>query len=555
MKRLFLLSIVLTINLIISPLVFAQEVIIVDKITNQQAEELNIEIPAEVPPGFHTVKIEVLDKTGAVSEKNIEFCKDTTGVVDWENNCPNLDYKDPAESTEKIVSAYNPMSDKEATKGLHIAAFAILYALTSLNREGNRFKKVSQEKKKETEQENIQSVAAGKMKVLQVEPGRGDLARDWSRPLTIFTDNLFAQLADLFNSRFPLISRTIIDGNSIRAIFGGPAIFLPIIGIALGAIASISVEFQALPPSWILVSAIVIIATLDAFAGLAAGTTFFILALITGNINSRPEFLTALGLLILFFIPVLLASTFRPFRRLVNDRDEDWERLTDYLIATLLSFWVIAKMVGALAGLARLELPITSYAELIALIGGFFVGVRLFIEDYVSQHYPRRLEQLHLKINDQSGLFLFQSILWKGLFFVFLAAPFAGSMLNLFLGTLIFLIPLLTAITLESRLPKIRLPFPSGTLKIVVMIFIMALVSNWIESRFSSTESYLKWNFVLMALPGFVFHYVKAFSKPSNQSWRTTRGGRLIYRLGGIATFIIMAAVVEGTDITAWLFN
>ncbi len=554
MRRLFLL-LLLTLNLIISPLVFAQEVVIVDKITNQQAEELNLEIPDEVPPGFHTITIEILDENGAITEKNIEFCKDITGVVDWENNCPNLVIEEPAETIEKSAPAYDPMSDKEGTKSLHIAAFAILYALTSLSREGSNFKKDSEEKEKEAEQEDIQSVSAGKIKVLQVAPGRGDLAKDWNRPLTTFTDNFFAKLAGFFNSRFPLISRTIIDGNSIRAIFGGVAILLPITGIALGATASISVEFQALPPSWILISAIMVIATIDAFAGLTAGATFFILALATGNIASRPEFLTALGLLLLFFVPALLASAFRPFRRLVKDRDENWERLTDYLIGTLLSYWVITKMVGALAGLARLELPITTYAEEIALIGGFFVGLRFFIEDYVSQNYPKRLEQLHLEIKNQSGIYLFQSILWKTLFFVMLAAPFAGSLLNLFLGTLIFLIPLLTAISLEARLPKIGFPFPTGIFKTVIMIFVMAFLSNWIEGLFSTTESFLKWSFVVMALPGFVLHYLKAISRPSNKSWRTTQSGRFIYRFGGIAIFITMAAVVQGSDITAWLFN
>ncbi|NBR72229.1 MAG: hypothetical protein EBT75_09085, partial [Proteobacteria bacterium] len=78
---------------------------------------------------------------------------------------------------------------------------------------------------------------------------------------------------------------------------------------------------------------------------------------LTGNITNRPEFLTAIGVMILFFAPALLASSFRPFRRLVRNQDDMWERITDYALGTLLTFWVITKMVAAMNGLARLELP------------------------------------------------------------------------------------------------------------------------------------------------------------------------------------------------------
>ncbi|MCX6443893.1 MAG: hypothetical protein NTW43_06965 [Actinobacteria bacterium] len=102
------------------------------------------------------------------------------------------------------------------------------------------------------------------------------------------------------------------------------------IGLVLGIAAVINTRGQALPPSWTFVALIMAVAIYDAFAGFIAGTVFFLAALLTGHITNRPEFLTAIGVMVLFFAPALLASAFRPFRRLVRNQDDKWERLTDY---------------------------------------------------------------------------------------------------------------------------------------------------------------------------------------------------------------------------------
>lgn len=552
--RKLLLLILIFLNLSVLPADSAEKKVVIDRLTQSEAEDLDIEIPDEVPPGFHSITIEVYDDNGTVSEKEIEFCKDENGVVQWDNKCPNLNLdEEPAPIDPEPVKAitaglqpYDPLGDPETTKGLHLAAFAALAALTSVKRN-------ERQSDEEAEQESLQSVSSGALKLLKNEPGKGDLSNTWDNRFTDDTDFAFVSLAHRFNRFSPLLIRTIQDGNTVRAIVGSFAALLIPIGLILGIIASINTDAQALPPVWIIVGAIMAIAIFDAFAGFVAGFVFFMLALVTGNITNRPEFLTTIGVMVLFFAPALLASAFRPFRRLVRNQDDMWERLTDYALGTLLTFWVITKMVAAMNGLARVELPITEYGTELALWAAALLLVRVALEDIAVEHYPMRLRALHVEIKKPSQRQKIQSLAFKIFVFFIMAAPFVGSTLNLVLGTLLFAIPQITALSLEDNLPKKKLYLPKGVFKTVVMIFVMALASNLIEGAFSSPEAFLKWSFVVMALPGFILHYLDAITDAPESDWKTTEKGRKIYRVGGVIVFILMVLVVKGVDIASWL--
>lgn len=541
-------------NFSVLPSQAVEQKVVIDRLTQSEAEDLDIEIPDDVPPGFHSITIEVYDDNGTVSQKEIEFCKDEEGVVQWDNNCPNLNLDEepapvdpePVKAIKAGLQPYDPLSDSETTKGLQLAAFAALAALTSVKRN----EKQSDE---EAEQESLQSVSSGALKLLKNEPGKGDLSNTWDNKFTDETDFAFVSLAHRFNRFSPLLTRTIQDGNTVRAILGSWAALLMPIGLILGIIAVINTGGQSLPPVWTIVALIMAIAIFDAFAGFIAGFVFFLAALLTGNITNRPELVTSIGVMVLFFAPALLASAFRPFRRLVRNQDDMWERITDYALGTLLTFWVITKMVAAMNGLARLELPITEYGTELAFWAAALLLVRVALEDIAVEHYPMRLRALHVEIKKPSQSQKVRSLIFKIFVFFIMAAPFVGSTLNLVLGTLIFAIPQITSLSLEDNLPKKKLYLPKGVFKTVVMIFVMALVSNMIEGAFSSPEAFLKWSFVVMALPGFFLHYLDAITDAPESDWKSTEKGRKIYRIGGVVVFILMVLVVKGVDIASWL--
>jgi hypothetical protein len=552
MKKLVLLFILL-LNFLVLPSAEAKQEVVIDRITQAEAEDLNIEIPDNVPPGHHSVTIEVYDKKGTVSQKEIAFCKDNDGVVHWDDKCPDLKTDSPATEDPTPVKAikeglqpYDPMGDPETTKGLQIAAFAALAALTSIKRD-------EKQDDEDQDQESLQSVSSGALKLLKDEPGKGDLSNTWDNRYTDETDFAFVSLAHRFNRFSPLLTRTVQDGNTIRAIIGSWAALLMPIGLILGIIAAVNTGGQALPPAWGIVGAIMAVAIYDAFAGFIAGFVFFLAALLTGNITNRPEFLTAIGVMVLFFAPALLASAFRPFRRLVRTQDDMWERITDYALGTLLTFWVITKMVAAMNGLARLELPITDYGTELALMSAALLIMRVALEDIAVEHYPMRLRALHVEIKSPSHNQKIRSLAFKIFVFFIMAAPFVGSLLNLVLGTILFAIPQITSLSLEDNLPKKKLYLPKGVFKTVVMIFVMALVSNMIEGAFSSPAAFLKWSFVVMALPGFFLHYLDAITDTPETDWKITENGRKIYRIGGVIIFVLMVLVVKGVDLASWI--
>ena len=553
MRKLLLLTLIF-LNFSVLPADAAEKKVVIDRLTQSEAEDLDIEIPDDVPPGFHSITIEVYDDNGTVSQKEIEFCKDEKGVVQWDNKCPNLNLDEepapvdpePVKAIKAGLQPYDPLSDPETTKGLHLAGFAALAALTSIKRN----EKQSDE---EQDQESLQSVSSGALKLLKNEPGKGDLSSTWDNRFTDETDFAFVSMAHRFNRFSPLLTRTIQDGNTVRAMIGSWAALLMPIGLILGIIAVINTGGQSLPPVWSIVALIMAVAIFDAFAGFVAGFVFFLAALVTGNITNRPELLTTIGVMVLFFAPALLASAFRPFRRLVRNQDDKWERITDYALGTLLTFWVITKMVAAMNGLARLELPITEYGTELAFWAAGLLLIRVALEDIAVEHYPMRLRALHVEIRKPSQSQKIRSLVFKIFVFFIMAAPFVGSTLNLVLGTLIFAIPQITSLSLEDNLPKKKLYLPKGVFKTVVMIFVMALASNMIEGAFSSPEAFLKWSFVVMALPGFILHYLDAITDAPETDWKTTEKGRMIYRVGGVVVFILMVLVVKGVDIASWL--
>ena len=141
MKKLLLLVLIF-LNFTVLPADAVEKKVVIDRLTQSEAEDLDIEIPDSVPPGFHSITIEVYDDNGTITEKEIEFCKDEKGVVQWDNKCPNLNLEEepapvdpePVKAINVGLQPYDPLDDPETTKGLYLAGFAALAALTSIKR-------------------------------------------------------------------------------------------------------------------------------------------------------------------------------------------------------------------------------------------------------------------------------------------------------------------------------------------------------------------------------------------------------------------------------------
>lgn len=566
MKRALLL-IILSLNFFAFP-AWAEGEVIIDRITKEQAEELNIVIPPTTPPGFHSITIEVYDESGVVKDKEIPFCKNLRGEISWENKCPDVAELASFDQLMKIkvredLPPYSPAQEPEKSSGLQVTALAALAALAGSQRAKGQSQKTSSESEgsetdSDAQQEELTSIDSGKLAQINREQGWGDKSRTWQMPFTLFSDYFFTTLT-LAVSRFsPLLARTTADGSYLRAMFGGYSLFVLPLGIVFGVKAVIDTGGQALAPLLLTVLAIVAIAILDAFAGAIAAAVFFIGTLVAGGIASRSEALTILGVMAIFIAPALLASSIRPLRRLVSTTDGKWERLTDYALAVLLTGWLVNKMVNALNGLSGVQLALTYQANTIAFLAATFVLLRMMGEDFATYLYPTRLQKVSVELNDPSRLQQVTSSVIKVAFFLLLATPYVGVNLQLALAGIIFVTPLIAGLTFVDSLPKFEILdrfLPKATLKLVLLTIIGSLLMAVLQALFSDPTEFLRWAFVIAAIPGLLVSVVEWFSAEPKHDWKSTRSGRWAYRLAGFLVFLITIQMVRGADLTGWMFS
>jgi hypothetical protein len=578
MMRKLLLATLFILQLSILPS-WGAETVLIDRMTTTEAEELNIEIPADVPPGYHEVIIEISDDANVVEKKVLTFCKDLNGAIDWASNCPDLvriyseDELVPL-SQRAELPAYDPAQEPEKSKDLAVTAFAALAALTVAGASGagqsgsGSSSRDSEEKDSEEgsdgadsekeEQDDLSSISAGDLDKINRKPGKGDLSNTWRRPGSTASDALFAGLITRISRHLPLMARTLADGTYLRAMFGSFAPLTIVPGIALGLIASFDTSGQALPPTLWIVLAIIALANLDAFAGFIAGLVFTLGVAISGNLSSRDEILTVAGLYIIFYAPALLASAIRPLRRLASDRDDAWERITDYALGLLLSGWTMSKLIGGLNALAGVQLLITFHAKEIAWWTAVFVLVRMVLEDFASYSYPQRIAAVSGEFRSQDTIHKIISLELKIFVFVELAMPFVGFNIKLLLGTILMAAPTIIGLTIGKKLPKTSVLYrllPTGAFKIVAMVFIGTFAATFIQGLFNSPRTFLEWSFVALAIPGLILSILGKMVKEPDNDWKQTPMGNAVYRVLGIIVFVLLIQIVRGVDLYAAVFG
>jgi hypothetical protein len=561
MKRLALFLVV-ALNFIAFP-AWAEGEVILDRLTKEQAEELNIVIPNKTPPGFHSITIEVYDDNGVIKDKEIPFCKGLRGQINWDNKCPDVVALASFEQLMKIkvredLPPYAPAQEPEKSSDLQIGALAALAALAGAKKNERSENESELDAQSENQQEELTSIESGKLLQVARDPGWGDRSSTWLMRFTPWSDSFFTSLALLTNKFSPLVARTSVDGSYLRTIFGGYSLSLYPLGALLGVKALIDTRGQALAPVLITILLIVALAVLDAFAGFVAASIFFVGTLIAGNVFSRSEALTVLGLMAIFFAPALLASAIRPLRRLVHDSDELWERITDYALTILLTGWIVEKMINALNGLAGVQLAVTYQARTIAIVSACLIALRIIGEDVATYLYPVRLESVTVDLPAPSTRQQITSGIIKTFFFVLLATPYVGFNPQLILAGIIFVIPMIAGLTFADKLPR-SIVFdrlnPKGTLKFVLLAFVGTLLGTMLQENFADPTEFLKWCFVIVAIPGFLLSIISWFADSPAKDWKTSRFGRVVYRLVGVGVLLIVLQIVRGADLTSWLLQ
>lgn len=549
------------------------------KVDNQK---IVITVPSDLIPGYHSINVYTSDPvTGAKTTRKIFFCKDLENTIHWDNVCGTVtavasQTRLESAKTRSQLPAYDPVSQPKRTFDTQVAAFATLTAMAAggvatlaggglvggglggasdvMNMAKVAAARRREDSSEESKQEkDLEAPDSSHLAKIEREIGRGDALPTWKLPFTEFLNALFIAGARKTSKFSPMLSRIFYDGNYLRAMFGSLAVVLHPVALVLGVLAAMSVNAQALPPHWVMLTTITGLGVFDAFAGLIAGSIYFLSALLTGHVGSQDELLTLVGTIAIFFAPALIASAFRPLRREVKTFAEKWERITDYALATILTGWTMTKMVGSLSSLAGVQLPITVYAFRVGAWCAILVLLRLIGEDIATYIFPRRLAELHPELQHPGKAQTVVALIFRTIVFIFLAEPFVGNSFQLWIGTALFLLPGVLQLTVSRRFPKsgtLNRFLPKGALKIVFIVIVGSLFAKWMQSMIPNSIDFLRWGFVLLGIPTLVLQLLGYFADRSGEgSWKFQGYGKYIYRIGGIFIFYLIIQIALGRNL------
>lgn len=525
-------------------------------ITESEAQDLNINIPLDLTAGYKSIEVVVTGMDKAPEIKTIFFCKSLDGVIHWDNICDDVTSAaiEPALTrtlTRSSFPKYDPLADPKRTTNTAVIAFAALSVMMGAGAITNKtLIKSSVDSSTDVNRPGyLAGLSGGGALLATTQLGRGDKSKIWKQPINQKLEQVITKTGARISGFSPLATRIISDGNYQRSLIGPLSLIFYPFAIGLGIFASHSLHQEALPPSLAFILIMMVIGVLDALAGVLTALAFTLSVFIGGHLTSLDSALTVAGVCLLAFSPTLIAGAFRPFRRPVWDFTSLWERGTDYLVASVLTGWVVQQIVLGLPGLSRLQLPITSHARTIALCAVALIIVRFAFEDLSLHLFPQRLSNLEPQYRERTIIQEFLAALLKVSIFSVIAGRFVGVSIELFIGIALFATPLIMGI-FEDKFPKsamVQKWMPTGIIEMLVMTLGGYFLAILVADRYPNARTYVLVSFVLLSLPGFILKILALFGKDGAEDWRITKYGKTAYRvLGVIALSVLIYIILSG---------
>jgi hypothetical protein len=522
-------------------------------ITESEAQDLNIDIPSDLTSGYKSIEVSVTGMGVDPEVKTILFCKGLDGVLHWNNICDDLTTTaiEPTPTgviTRSSFPKFDPLSDPKRTTNTAVIAFAALSVMMGAGAITNKtLAKSSTGSAAGVDRPGyIAGLSRGGALLATTQLGRGDKSQIWQQPINQKLEQVVTKTGSRISGFSPLATRIISDGNYQRSLIGPLSLLFYPGAIGLGIFASSSLHQEALPPSLVFILIMMSIGVLDALAGVLVAIAFTLSVFIGGHLTSLDSALTVAGVCLLAFSPTLIAGAFRPFRRPVWDFTSLWERGTDYLVASILTGWVVQQIVLGLPGLSGLQLPITSHARLIALCAVGLIILRFAFED-LSQHlFPQRLSNLEPEYRERTLTQEFLAATLKITIFGVIAGRFVGIGIELFIGIVLFAMPLIMGI-FEDKFPKSALVqkwMPTGIIEMLVMTLGGYFLAILVADRYPNAKTYVLVSFVILSLPGFILKILALFGKDGADDWRITKFGKTAYRVLGVVALAILIYII-----------
>ncbi|MEY4136980.1 MAG: hypothetical protein RL205_1108, partial [Actinomycetota bacterium] len=313
---------------------------------------LSAELPADLDPGDHTVVARGIDSDGTPFEEATAFSIDANGVITGVT--PGADatgLEIPAMPESAMAPPYpivNPLDTPAAVVTTAIAGLAVVAVVgvgagraasgfgargSGDSVAGGGINVATGGRLDEAHAVDVSHNRGWRTKFRPVGSTPGDVSAIHRFPGTSFVDEASFVLTAAVATKSPLLSRTFSDAAPIRAMIGSLSLLLPIGAGVLGVIGAATGNGIAQPPSLGILTALIIIGALDAFAGLIGAVAFTLVVAFSGGIIDVGSIRTLLGIALLMVGPGMIAGTFRGIRRVPQSGSSyAWERLADFVL-------------------------------------------------------------------------------------------------------------------------------------------------------------------------------------------------------------------------------
>lgn len=470
---------------------------------------------------------------------------------------PDLRISHVANVTVIPISNYNPQEDPRGVGAIAVVAFTVLYLLSNINKREDideNFSHLTEfnESIGESINKDSPSRVNSKFESAYVGPAP-DRINHSKMPMVVSLDHARFLGYGLLAKKSRLLTQIFADGAYLQSLFGIFSLLLPITGLTVGLYMGLKSDLSKslIPTSLTLFLTVIVIGILDSMSGVIAAAAFALCALVQGRVNSLVDLRTLLWLSLIAFAPTLIAGAIRPLRRAFNSCCQ-WEKVSDVLIAAVLTGWVVQALVIALDGFSQQKNPIATHSKLIGIVAGVVIGIRYLFEDFALRFTGKRLTFLTPRRipNENIRRFLQNVSIKTGIFLLF-SHGFLGLSWQIMALTLILVLPSFIN-RFSSHFPNFPAIFhiiPSGLPALLFLSLVGILLNNWINALPLVSSDKSKMLLIILALPAFFLSALRLLGRhPASGDllWFRRKKFNFLYKFGGLAVFALTVTLMSG---------
>lgn len=366
--------------------------------------------------------------------------------------------------------------------------------------------------------------------------------RSWLHrmPLTSYVDEASYRLSGSLGRMSPLLARIVADAAPLRAMTGSTSLLLPLAGVALGAIAAVTGEGIAQPPAIGLLIALMVIGIVDAMAGGLAALSLAITVGFMGGIIDWSSVRTLMGVALLIVGPGLIASSFREIRRAApNSFAAWWERGADLVIVPLLGAYTTYAIATALPPLGGALFPVADHAAGLALLVAGVLIAKVLLEEAAARWFPERLATVTQEADWPGIAQQILSALIRLAIFLFVSAAFIGMPWQLWVGGLIWFVPLVLA-PFAARLPnapRLWQLLPQSVPYLSLSLLLYLILAGILGNAFGDSTTFALMSFFILLIPDLILGVLWLFGREPVEGdvrWYLRPSMVVLYRVGGV---------------------